>query len=416
MIEKIKRNLVWRYTCIIFAVSTLVFMSCDSVYHYVVQHTLEENLLDFLHEEVREAEGYNSSFHEEVHSYVVDSKMIQTFSYWLLNGKVVHAAQPDGYVGTEFMKKVKNWQYPNVEIQHIRIKEEHEVWNFAVVSEDFNLHGEQGKVIVATNLTPIEDFSENYRQYGLLILLFICVLSYFIARNLANRAISPIVKMYNTQKEFVSNASHELKTPLGVLMAYSELIEAKCGKNEDIKVIKDEIKNMSALIENLLILSRLDNQKLQEEAANLDASTKVKEIVAKFNQMSVDRKFPIEEHVENNLKVKISPTDLQRLMNILLENALKYTPKDKKISVTVEHKNKKIKIAVRDEGVGIKEKDLPHIFERFYRADASHNRKVSGYGLGLSIAWKIVEKYHGQISVTSQVGQGTTFCMEFPAV
>ena len=414
MIEKIKRILDWRYTCIIFAASALVFISCDSVYHYVVQHTLEENLFDYLYEECHEAED-SKGISEKVHSYEVDSKMIQSFSYWVLNGKVIHAAQPDGLVGAEFMKKVKNWPYPNMEIQYIKIREQHEVWNFAAVSGDFRLQGQKGKVIVAMNLTPIEDFSENYRQYGLLILLMICILSYFIARNLANRAISRIVKMYNNQKEFVSNASHELKTPLGVLMAYSELVEAKCGKNEDINVIKAEIKNMSALIENLLILSRLDNQNSQEEAVDLDVGAKVKEIVAKFNQIAMDRKFPIEEKIENNLKVKISPIDFQRVMNILLENALKYTPKNKKIAVTLEHKNKKINIAVKDEGVGIKEKDLPHIFERFYRADASHNRKVSGYGLGLSIAWKIVEKYHGQISVISQVGQGSTFCVEFPA-
>lgn len=102
-------------------------------------------------------------------------------------------------------------------------------------------------------------------------------------------------------------------------------------------------------------------------------------------------------------------------MNILLENAIKYTPKEKKIAVKVYIKNKKICIDVKDEGVGIKEKDLPHIFERFYRADASHNRKVSGYGLGLSIAFKIVEKYHGQIRVESQVGKGSTFKIEFPS-
>ena len=414
MIEKIKRNLVWRYTCIILTVSTLVFISCDSVYHYVVQHTLEENLLDYLYEERREAED-SKNIHEEVHDYVVDSKMIQSFSYWVLNGKVIYAAQPAGFVGAEFLKEVKNWQYPDKEITYIKVKDRKDEWNLAAISADFSLNGNPGKIIVAMNLTPIEDFSKNYRQYGLLILLVICVLSYFIAQSLANRAISPIVKMYNKQKEFVSNASHELKTPLGVLMAYSELVEAKCGKNEDIKVIKAEIKNMSALIENLLTLSRLDNQKTQEEAVDLDVSLYVKEIVAKFNQISTDRKFPIEEHLENNLKVKIAPTDLQRVMNILLENALKYTPKDKKIAVTVEEKNKKINIAVKDEGVGIKEKDLPHIFERFYRADASHNRKVAGYGLGLSIAWKIVEKYHGQISVTSQEGQGSSFSVEFPA-
>lgn len=414
MIEKIKRNLVWRYTCIILTVSTLVFISCDSVYHYVVQHTLEENLLDYLYEERREAED-SKGVYEEVHDYVVDSKMIQSFSYWMLDGRVIYAAQPAGFVGEKFLKEVKKWQHPDKEITYIKVKDQKDEWNLAAVSINFSLNGKTGKIIVAMNLTPIEDFSENYRQYGLLILLVICVLSYFIARNLANRAISPIVKMYNKQKEFVSNASHELKTPLGVLMAYSELVEAKCGKNEDIKVIKAEIKNMSALIENLLILSRLDNQKTQEEAVDLDVSFYVKEIVAKFNQISADRKFPIEAHIENNLKVKIALTDLQRVMNILLENALKYTPKDKKIAVTVEEKNKKINIAVKDEGVGIKEKDLPHIFERFYRADASHNRKVAGYGLGLSIAWKIVEKYHGQISVTSQVGQGSTFSVDFPA-
>lgn len=415
MIEKIKRNLVWRYTCIIFAVSTLVFIGCDGIYHYVVQHTLEENLLDYLHEECREAQGYNSSFHEEVHSYVVDANMIQSFSYWVLNNKVIHAAQPAGVVGKELLQEIENWQHPNIEIKYIKIKHNHDEWNFAAASKDFTLHGQNGKIIVVMNLTPIEKFSENYLQYGILILLAICVLSYFIARNLANRAISPIVKMYNNQKEFVSNASHELKTPLGVLMAYSELVEAKCGKNEDIKVIKDEVKNMSALIENLLILSRLDNPKAQEEISILNISTEIKEIVNKFNQMSRDRKFPVSIEEEENVCALISKTDLHRIMNILLENAIKYTSKEKKIAVKVYIKNKKICIDVKDEGVGIKEKDLPHIFERFYRADVSHNRKVSGYGLGLSIAFKIVEKYHGQIRVESQVGKGSTFKIEFPS-
>lgn len=416
MIDKTKKYLVWQYTCIIFAISALLFVGCDSIYHYVITHNLEENLADYLNEEYREALDYNLNFHEEIHSSAADATMIQTFSYWILDSKIIHADQPEGTIGKELLDKVLRLDIADRELTRFKLKNQKEIWKFAALATSFTLKGQQGKIVVLMNMTPIEKFTHTYKKIGFIVLFVICLLSYFIALSLANRAIAPIVKMYHRQKDFVSNASHELKTPLGVLMAYSELIETKYGSNAEIDVIKDEVKNMSGLIDDLLYLSKLDSLKTNVKRPPLDILSCLKETIKKFNALANDRKFPITLKTDKqNLTVSLSLGDLERILNVLIENALKYTPKDKHISLEADTDDKKVYIRVIDEGIGIEQKDIAHIFEKFYRADESHNRNISGYGLGLSIAKEIIEQNRGSISVISHPGKGSVFTVEFPA-
>ena len=276
MIEKIKKHLVWQYTCVIFTVSLIIFIGGYGMYNYVITHTLEESLLDYLHEEYREAKEYNSDQQEEIHLAELDSKMVQSFSFWVLDKQIIHADTLAGKIGKDLQTYAQNWQEEDKKIKYITLQDDKGYWTFAAVSQKFEINGKSGDIIVLFNMTPIEKFAAGYRQYGLIILFLMSALSYFIAKNLATRAIGPIINMYNKQKEFVSNASHELKTPLGVLMAYSELIEAKHGKDSNVQVIKEEIKNMSGLIGSLLQLSRLDNENahLQEYPPTFNNSTK----------------------------------------------------------------------------------------------------------------------------------------------
>lgn len=216
---------------------------------------------------------------------------------------------------------------------------------------------------------------------------------------LAGKTLDPIAKMMGEQKEFVSNASHELRTPLASLKSQIEV--ALRSKNLTSKEAKDllksnleDVNNMTKLSNYLLKLNRQQNTK--NEFKKVDLTQVVNEVVAKRD-------------VKLNLsKVEImgDRDSLKELVNILIDNAIKYG-EGKEVSVSL--KNKILKIT--DHGIGISEKDLPHVFDRFFRGDKA--RSHDGYGLGLSIAKQIADNHNAKIRVESKLGVGTTFKVIF---
>lgn len=234
---------------------------------------------------------------------------------------------------------------------------------------------------------------------------------------LAGRTLHPIKIMIDEQNQFVSNASHELRTPIATLRAEMEgsLLEKTISDSQARKLISsnlEELGTLQNLSNNLLRLaqgydpSRNGCQKIVSLPQVIHLAHKKVAVLAKKKNIRVVTKL-------EDVSIKGDADTVVELFVILLDNAIKYSGKNTTVTVVMEKVSEKALITVSDEGIGIGEQDLPHIFKRFYRADKSRSQ-VEGYGLGLSIVKKEVENYHGTIGVSSKPGQGTVFTLQFP--
>lgn len=242
--------------------------------------------------------------------------------------------------------------------------------------------------------------------------IFIFIAGGGVSYLLARFTLEPIEKAHEEQTRFTADASHELRSPLAVMKSEIEvaLRDPKLSREEAIEILGsnlEEVERLKVLSEGLLELANGKDEFVFEKVSASEIITSAVGNVAKKTEA---KKADIKVEVPEGLMLHANRDSLVELFTILLDNALKYS-KDKPV-ITVEAKpdGKHIEIAVRDNGVGIHSDDLPHIFERFYRSDQSRSKnKVGGYGLGLSIAEKIVQKNKGRITVESKIGEGTTF-------
>lgn len=248
-----------------------------------------------------------------------------------------------------------------------------------------------------------------------LIIIISGGLGYF----LAGKTLQPIKEMVDEQDRFISDSSHEMRTPLTSLKTALEV------GLRDKKMTLYEAKNL--LQENLEDVNRL--QKLTDSLIQLNKKTLKSDLVFKKINLKTVAQNALQQLKNQALEKKIiintslknayfwgDPDKITSLVTILLDNAIKYSPQNSKISLKTEGDNHLVKVSVKDRGWGIDERDLPHVFDRFYRADSSRTtlQKSSGYGLGLSIAKMIADQHHAKISLKSKVGKGTTFSVSFP--
>ncbi len=237
---------------------------------------------------------------------------------------------------------------------------------------------------------------------------------------LAGRTLKPIKKMVDEQNRFITDASHELRTPLTALKTSTEVgLRDKDLILKDAKALLknnlDDINNLQALSDNLLLLAQFEKGNGGISLLTVDISEVLKNAKKKVSYLAKAKNIGI-FIPEENYPIKGDMGSLTELVTILLDNAIKYSPKNTKIKVTVEKLDDQVSILVKDQGIGIDSKDIPHIFERFYRADQARSKTSSiGYGLGLSIAKKIIELHNGSIAVQSVVGKGTTITAVFPS-
>ncbi len=221
---------------------------------------------------------------------------------------------------------------------------------------------------------------------------------------------------YRKQNQFVSDASHELRTPISVIQGYVGLLD-RWGKNdkdileEAIAAIKSEGTNMKELVEKLLFLARSDRGQIELDMELLDMHEIVDE-VCKETRM-IDTKHTVECDAEGVAVIRGSRKLIKQLIRIIVDNSIKFTPVDGVIRLHLKKSMKNIMLVIEDTGVGIPEEDIPYIFDRFYRSDKSRTKQSGGSGLGLSIAKWILDQHEGDVLVTSKVGQGTRTSLFF---
>lgn len=263
----------------------------------------------------------------------------------------------------------------------------------------------------------IEEARNNLLYQLIIINVIIAIAGASLSYYLARRSLKPIEEAHEAQSRFTADASHELRTPITAMRTETEitLTEPKLtvqAAKAQLESNIEELDKLTALSDGLLRLARLDNSTLAMEKTNL--KTVIQEAVSRVSALA-DQKNQTIEMNSDDIHLQADPTSLTDAIVILLDNAIKYSPKDAKIAVSTKQQRQRVFITVADEGIGIDAKDLPHIFERFYRADQSRTKnKIGGYGIGLSIVKSIVEAHKGSISAKSTVGGGTTFSLSLP--
>ena len=245
------------------------------------------------------------------------------------------------------------------------------------------------------------------------------VVLFFISIYFTNKAINPLEETFKKQKQFIADASHELRTPLTIIKTNVSLLrenelETIQSQKKWINYIDSQASRMSTLINEMLSLANLDANRNKEERVNINFSKIVSDSLLVFEVVIFEKGLILEEDVADNIFIKGEQDQIKKLISILMDNAIKYTNKNGKITVSLITERNKAKLIIRNTGEGIRKEHLEKIFERFYRVDDSRDRGTGGYGLGLSIAKAIVDDHKGKIHAESIINNETSFIVDLP--
>ena len=234
-----------------------------------------------------------------------------------------------------------------------------------------------------------------------------------------NEMLGRIETAFLRVSQFTADASHELRTPISLIRTEAEIALRKSRDEseyqESLRHILQEAERTSALIEKLLSLARADAGRESLDIRRLDLGETVRQIVIDWRKVMVSRQLRFTDDITSR-KVYVAgdKTAVSRMLNILLDNAVKYTPSPGNIELTLQANDGVALVTVRDSGIGISDDDQSRIFERFYRADKARSRESGGAGLGLAIAEWIVAQHRGRVIVQSTPGKGSAFLVELP--
>ena len=234
-----------------------------------------------------------------------------------------------------------------------------------------------------------------------------------------NRMIERLEEPFHQINRFSADASHELRTPLTVLQGELESM-AQSRSNlpseirETIGSALEETQRLTKIVENLLAISRLEAGEARNQLERLDFAELARSTADQMRLLADEKHIHLDCDGSERVEVEADPARLKQVVVNLLDNAIKYTPEKGKVSVSVTRQDSRAVLEVADSGIGISTNDLPHIFDRFYRADKARSRQMGGTGLGLSIVRSICLAHNGQVRVASTEGQGSVFRVELP--
>lgn len=220
------------------------------------------------------------------------------------------------------------------------------------------------------------------------------------------------------KSDFISTVSHELKTPLAQISNYASVLQSDILTEEEKEVyigqIGDSARRLSELVTNILQLNRLDNQKIQPQKTMINVSEQISECVLRMDSLLEEKDIWIDFEIDEAIWMEADAHLMEIVWNNLLTNAIKFVEVGGRIQIQSKVERKFIRIFVRDNGCGMTEQELKHIFDKFYQADTS--RKTAGNGIGLALVKRIVDLMQFEIEVTSEKGRGSSFCSKIPAV
>ena len=245
--------------------------------------------------------------------------------------------------------------------------------------------------------TVVNENAVTLFRYTLIFGGLALVVFYFLSMFLAKKIVAPLEESYSKQKQFVSDAGHELKTPVSVVSANAELLERELGDNQWLKNIQYENERMGLLVTQLLDLARTENVTPQTEHLNL--SHLVAGEVLPFESVAFEKGITLNSNIANGINVVGNSTQLKQLVSILLDNAIKHSADKSDVLLTLTKEGGFVNLSVINKGEEIPREHREKLFERFYRVDTVRNSESNHYGLGLAIAKAIVESHKGKIDV-----------------
>jgi len=270
---------------------------------------------------------------------------------------------------------------------------------------------ENGKLIAFVDV--VKDFDVFYSNLGNSVVISFFVLGFvtFFSFVLSKKAVGPMVQAYEKQNAFITDASHELKTPLAIINTSADVLEMERGESKWTGNIHKQVNRLNGLIGNLISLTKL------EESDDLDRldfslSDTLDDCVMDVKDYALSLDKNIVTDIEKDISFKGDEKLIRQVIGILLDNAIKYAREKSDINVKLTKQNKKIVFTVENEADNLEIKNYNILFERFYRADSSRNSKTGGYGIGLSIAQSIVLKHKGKISADSFDGERIVFTVK----
>ncbi|MGG4143330.1 HAMP domain-containing sensor histidine kinase [Paenibacillus algorifonticola] len=380
------------------------------------------------------------------------------FFYYLIgaDGALIAGKEVFPVLRPELLELVKNWKPGNNEVSYETITTD--AASADGMPEDRPPAGKlslmiAGKpVLTGQGSSSIFYVAKNISQQHSLFQWLLCILigvaasftivAFLIGRYMSHRAMLPIAESYERQRTFTADASHELRTPLSVLMMSINALEleppvhtvrdntsgaARSGKgagddndfvSKTLATMKDEVKRMTRLVGDLLLLARSDASELELEHKMFDFRPIAEKTVRSMETLAAARSIRLELEAPNRTMMRGDAERMKQVLYILLDNAIKFSPEGERIiiqlSASPSERRGLFRLTVQDKGPGIKAADAARIFDRFYRTDKVRTRRTSGHGLGLAIAKQIVEAHDGKIGVWPEVGKGSTFYVMIP--
>lgn len=283
-----------------------------------------------------------------------------------------------------------------------------------IIRRNKDLHGR----LLEEQSDEITYAKERLQKNLFVINIFIFVAGGLLSYYLARRSLKPIEDAHDTQSRFTADASHELRTPITAMRAETELtltepkLSLKQAKSQ-LESNMEELDKLTSLSDGLLRLARIDENGIQLVKENLSdiidaAVQKIKPLAEKKHQLIKKSKLP-------KTIINADKPSLVEAIATIIDNAVKYSPEKSHIIISNKITPKYAEIMIKDRGIGIKASEIPHIFDRFYRADQSRNKTaINGYGIGLSVAKATIKAHHGKITVTSTPSKGSTFTVQVP--
>lgn len=269
----------------------------------------------------------------------------------------------------------------------------------------------KGNSLVILDNTKVQNRLLTSLEISILIFIILEIIIYLLSKKITNWIIKPVQESFTKQKQFIADASHELKTPLSVIIASTEALEENPKETKWLKNIKTEGDRMNNLITDLLELAsteRTETYSFEEK----DISKIIELTLLTFEGKAYEKNIKIDYQIKDNIKMKLDENSIKELLEILLDNAIKHSKEKSTINVILSEENNNIILKVQNTGEPIPKGEEEKIFDRFYRIDKSRNRKENRYGLGLAIAKNITETHKGIISASSE-NNITTFKIIF---
>ncbi|WP_153722848.1 sensor histidine kinase [Sporosarcina cascadiensis] len=337
--------------------------------------------------------------------------------HWDGSGNILNEDE----IGTLFYENyLESYTLDKTNLNEITMTKISDLYHFRyILFEDQNDQDQTVFTQLMVNVDAEQTIIANFEKLIIICSVIFIVLSISASFILSRKMMKPIIHSWNKQAEFVENASHELRTPLTIIQNKLELLltvpqERIADRFENIALSLSETRRLSKLTSDLLTLARADSAETQIIKQSIHLDSFIENICAPYQEIAESQEKHFTLSCQSPFTIEADETRLHQLVVILLDNALKYTGENDRISVKTYTEDLKAVIEVSDTGIGIRDENIGHVFDRFYREDKARTRETGGMGLGLSIAQWIVSMHDGTIQVKKNQPAGSIFIVKLP--